>query len=211
MDQGREWAAQSAKTIGWCVANYRADLEISAQQLADRCAELGMPSLSRTVITKLENGRREVVSTAELQVLAMALAVPAILLLFPLGRADTVEVLPGRHVDPYAAMEWFTGDSRDPADPNAPPQGGTDSPIILWNEHIRWDGLIPVLRERAEGGHGPAERATERTNELDLAVAALRRVRAGMHTLGMRPPALHPVSAGLLGEKPAADLGGDLS
>jgi transcriptional regulator with XRE-family HTH domain len=217
MDQGRDWAASCAQTTGRCVADYRAELKISAQQLADRCQELGMPSLSRAVITKLENGRREAVSTAELQVLAMALGVPAVVLLFPLGRVETVEVLPGRHVDPYAAMEWFIGNSEDPADPNAMPQMNIDNPIILWNEALRCDGLLPVLQrelaaaqERARatafetvpaGAHDPIEDELGRlTQHVQMTKSALRRVRAGIRALGMTPPVLTPETARILGE-----------
>lgn len=82
---------------------------MSAQQLADRCAQLGFP-LHRSVIANLENGRRPTVSVAELLVLAEALGVPAARLLIPLDNGD-VETLPGRPVNPWTALRSFTGDN----------------------------------------------------------------------------------------------------
>lgn len=139
MDQ-HSWATESAARIGERVAYYRGRVKISAQELADRCAGLGMPSISRVVITKLENGRRETVSTAELQVLASALGVPPVLLLFPLGQQEQAEVLPGRFEDPLDAMAWFAGESLlgDPAPYHIVRQSGAHEPRgddELFREH----------------------------------------------------------------------------
>jgi transcriptional regulator with XRE-family HTH domain len=48
----------------------------SAQQLADACAEAGMPSLTRSTIAKLESGARKGVSAEEAAVLSEALGMP---------------------------------------------------------------------------------------------------------------------------------------
>lgn len=82
---------------------------MSAQQLADRCAALGFP-LGRSVIANFENGRRPTISVPELLVLAYALGVPPIALLFPVGREATVEPLPGRTAPTWDALRWFTGE-----------------------------------------------------------------------------------------------------
>jgi transcriptional regulator with XRE-family HTH domain len=81
---------------------------MSAQQLADRCAELGMP-IARSVLANLESGRRESVSAAEIMILAQALDVPPVLLMFPLGRVEAIEYLPGQQMPPWDAMMWFSG------------------------------------------------------------------------------------------------------
>jgi transcriptional regulator with XRE-family HTH domain len=212
------WEKRQTARIGSAVADFRTDLKITAQQLADRCAKLGMPSLSRAVITKLENGRREAVSTAELQVLAMALNVPAVLLLFPLGRVETVEVVPGRKVDPYGAIEWFIGNSEDPADPNAVPQLGQDSPLILWNGHLTSDGRLPVLSRELDELKAKARKAVtdeeaeqarkevaEMERYMDIDVRSLRNIRRIMEYEGLTPPPLQPESARLLGEEGGGD------
>lgn len=189
------------------MAFYRDQRKLSAQHLAGQCAELGMPSLSRVVITKLENGRREAVSTAELQVLAAALGVPPMLLLFPLGYAPAVEVLPGLHADPWAAIAWFSGSSEDPADLAAPPQLGTHSPIVLWNEHVRCEDEIARMDAYRASSRDPEDRTNPLVtpeifaSNIEVLTAALRRVRQIMREQGMTPPHLRPETARVLGEE----------
>jgi transcriptional regulator with XRE-family HTH domain len=91
------------------VRRYRQERHMSGQQLADRCAELGMP-IARAVLANLESGRRDSVSMAEILVLARALRVPPVLLVFPLGREETMEVLPDQWVTPWDALRWFSGE-----------------------------------------------------------------------------------------------------
>jgi transcriptional regulator with XRE-family HTH domain len=189
--------ATVAADIGQRVAAYRRERGLTAQQLADLC---GVPSITRVVIARLENGRREAVSTAELQVLAQALGVPAVLLLFPLGHADAVEVLPGREVAPWDAIEWFTGNSEDPAGASGRPQMGTRSPLVLWSEHRRYDGTIPVIQRRMEDERD--------ARELQTSVQALRRIREIMTDTGLTPPPLHPETARILAADPGTDARG---
>ena len=87
---------------------------MTAQGLADRCAELGHP-LDRSVIAKLEKGHRLTVTVADLVVLAKALDVPTPLLLYPLGAAETVEVLPGVFRATWDTVKWFTGSRAFPS------------------------------------------------------------------------------------------------
>lgn len=217
MDQERGWAARCAATIGSCVARYRAERKLSAQQLADTCSLLGMPSISRVVITKLENGRREAVSTAELAVLAMALDVAPVLLLFPLGHTETVEVLPGLDVDPYAAIQWFGGSTSDPARP-AVSQELAGGEIALWNEHLQDDGQLSIVMrtiadEQALIGSATTEEQAQYQREIverlfeytDTTVKALRRVRLNMRERGLILPQLHPETARLLGPEPGGE------
>jgi hypothetical protein len=64
-------------------------------------------------IANLESGRKRGLDVAELLVLAAALDVPPVTLLFPgLPDADT-EKLPGQTVSAVAAMLWFTGEYAD--------------------------------------------------------------------------------------------------
>lgn len=82
---------------------------MTAQALADRCAALGYP-LDRTVIAKLEKGLRQTVTVADLLVLAKALEVPPLALVFPVGYEGEVEVLPGRMEHPITALRWASGE-----------------------------------------------------------------------------------------------------
>jgi transcriptional regulator with XRE-family HTH domain len=197
------------------VAFYRDRRQLSAQQLADRCAGLGMASLSRVVITKLENGRREAVSTAELQVIARALGVPPLLLLFPVGLTEAVEVLPGVTADPWHAAQWFTGHTEDPSDPAAerPPEGRV---LWYWQQHDRYAATVRDAHERLRWALDSVEasqaafdatstevehrrelaRAEER--HLSTAVTALRGLRHTIAQAGLLPPPLAPGVASVL-------------
>lgn len=96
------------KSIAGEIRRYRKARGMSVQQLADECERLGWP-IKRTVLSNLESGYRETITVPELVVLARALAVPAIQLLYPLGIAPTVELLPGVELPTEDAARWFTG------------------------------------------------------------------------------------------------------
>ncbi len=81
---------------------------MTVQALADRCAELGLP-LARLTITKLESGRRQAVTPAEVMVLAVALEVSPIELILPVGLSENAEVLPGIKIRSMDAVHWFAG------------------------------------------------------------------------------------------------------
>jgi hypothetical protein len=85
-------------------------------KFAERCAEIGGPPLSLASLTNIESGRpgadgerRRDITVDELFVLAEALGVSPLSLLFPedVGPAGMVEVLPGQTVTLSAAMNWF--------------------------------------------------------------------------------------------------------
>ena len=166
-----------ATDIGKRIAHHRRRARTSAEKLAERCAELGMPSLSRIVITKLENGRRPVVSVAELMILAQALDIPPILLLFPIGHSDgDCEIAPGRKLPTWDAALWFMGQARLRVTPEgvSTEYAGPDDTIPLF---VRHDELV--------------ERWLLSAAELKADVLKdLRRHRARMRDHGLMPPDL---------------------
>jgi transcriptional regulator with XRE-family HTH domain len=103
------WTARLTQGIGRRVAAARREQHISARALAQRCADLGMPTLTRQVIAFIENGRRGSVSVAELLVLGAALEIPPMNLLFPVGRETEIEYLPGHMDTPWYAVRWAAG------------------------------------------------------------------------------------------------------
>lgn len=100
-----------ADRIGKAVARRRAKLGMTAVDLADRTRELGYP-ITRVAISKIENNARAgKLDISELSVLAAALRIPPILLVYPDVPNAEVEVLP--NVEPAAsdkAFRWFTGE-----------------------------------------------------------------------------------------------------
>jgi Predicted transcriptional regulators len=61
--------------IGKLIRSLRLDRGWSAQKLADECAKLGMPSLTRGTIAKIESGVRKSISIEEAKILADILEV----------------------------------------------------------------------------------------------------------------------------------------
>lgn len=196
VDQGRDWAAHLAAGIGKRVSHLRGLRKVSAQQLADRCAELGLPSLSRIVITKLENGRREAVSIAELLVLARALDTAPVLLAFPLGGQQETEVLPGQQLSTWDAVLWFSGQALLSETPHGldVSWANDDDVVPLYHRH---DQLVSEWED--EGRH-----ASERLTTADGAVIMtsadfqketatdIRLVRTLMRKNDLIPPPLPP-------------------
>ncbi|MBO0917504.1 helix-turn-helix domain-containing protein [Streptomyces laculatispora] len=103
-----DWSTRLALSIAAEVRRHRQAQGLSAQQLSDRCAAIGMP-IQRSVLANLESGRRTTVTVAEVLVLAHALGVPPGVLMFPVGHESQSESLPGGYMEPYAAVEWISG------------------------------------------------------------------------------------------------------
>lgn len=128
-------AARPEELVARAVRYYRHDrLHITAQQLADRTAELGS-GLSRQAISKIETGTRGV-AVDELFTLAKALGVPPVQLLFPVEAGGDVEVIPGRAVDAWSALHWFTGEAPMPGDDPVTWETGAAA-VVLRHKHDR--------------------------------------------------------------------------
>jgi transcriptional regulator with XRE-family HTH domain len=171
-------------------------MRLSAQQVADRCAGLGIPGLTRQVLARLEHGRRESVSTAELAVIAAALETAPVLLLYPIGTAETAEYLPDKTAAPWDAARWW-GDEAD-LGPRGDIKGASRrSAAMLFRDHLQVLAELPP--DVTETGYARARRhqfgaqeqeAAERV--MMLTIVALREIREGIRDLGLEPPALPP-------------------
>ena len=177
---------------------------MSAQDLADRCALLGMP-IHRSVLANLENGRRPSVSVAELLVLATALEVPPILLALPLGHEDEIEILPGVAVNTWDAGRWWAGYrvARYVGDAGAAalfPDGDDEAALLYGHAH---DEILYRLRtmhaglERATvamsellGAEGSTSMLSQMTKSISDMIGKLRELRVSMRESGLTPPPL---------------------
>lgn len=100
-------------TIAGEIRRHRLAAGVSAQQLSDACARHGAV-IPRTVISNIENGRRTNISVSELLILARALGVPPVALIFPVGYVSEVEFLPEKESAPLEAVDWFAGEGLPP-------------------------------------------------------------------------------------------------
>jgi len=193
VNQDEDWARHVAVDTGRRIAAARSRQGLSAQQLADRCAALGLPALSRIVIARLENGRRDSVSTAEVLVLAAALEVPPADLMFPLGERERAEVLPGFTAPVEAAGRWLTGELILTVEDGSPagfrwPAPGEESTLTLLKMH---SALV-----RHWTGNELAEQSKAAIPD------SLRLARAELRRRGMILPPLPAALASALREDP---------
>lgn len=101
-----DWAEGLASRVAREIAKRRETR--SAQWLSDRTRELGC-RVSRSVITDLENGRRKYVAVHELIMLAEALSVAPLDLLYGNDNGAVVEFIPGDDVMKLVAIQRFSG------------------------------------------------------------------------------------------------------
>lgn len=177
------------------IVRYRKRRDMTREQLAARCAELGYPALTGPALANIETGRRSAdgrrrrdISIDELIAMAKALQVPPLLLLFPVGLVDTVDLLPGTPVDTWDAALWFTGEAyigEDVASHWA-------VPLYLRRQHDRLLGAyIEALTDQrlfsppADDPYNKRRRA-----KGEAALRRLRDVRAEMRRHGLTPPKL---------------------
>ncbi len=103
----------------------------SAQELAQRCAALGMPALDRSTIANIESGRRQRVGVDELLVLALALGVAPVHLLVPLTE-QWYAATPDRVTGTSRVREWVRGNyPMHGADVNDPAARSADREMYL--------------------------------------------------------------------------------
>jgi transcriptional regulator with XRE-family HTH domain len=180
---GPDYATRLALSIAAEVRRHRLAKGLSAQQLAERCDRIGMP-IKRSVIANLESGRRTTVTVAEVLVLAQALEVPPAVLLFPVGYATEVEVLPEAVIEPLEAIGWVAGTV---AISEGEVESATESPLSLARRHQDYVALLlrsMAMRERAlENVEGIPERYRQGEVDMQKAQSEYRRLQEQLVTL----------------------------
>jgi transcriptional regulator with XRE-family HTH domain len=202
------WSGRVTQDIGKQLKHWRRELDMTAQELSDATEVLGQ-RVPRSVITNIENDRRDYVSVAELLLLAGALSVPPILLIAPIGREHEVEPLPDVSLSPWRTRGWFMGAL-------APRYEGFD--LEAWNETSiaikLYDKHRLLVRSYQEAVHRlqeldgdhmeiypgrewPQDKLDERRRFRSLMhrqiigfLEQIRRHREDMQSLGIVPPEL---------------------
>jgi transcriptional regulator with XRE-family HTH domain len=127
-----QWSAAFTSRIAQGVRESRRAAGLTMAEVAQGCADRGVPEFTEHSLKNLESGRKTSVTVAEVVVLADILGVPPVTLLFPLGSSATVEVLPGREASTWDAIAWFTGET--PLDGPAP-EGSSRDVLDVFRQH----------------------------------------------------------------------------
>ena len=194
-DDVPEWASQVMATVAAEVRRRRKERGMTAQELADACAEIGY-RIPRNVIANMESGRRAALPLIEVMVLAEALNTHPILLIYPLGHKDEVQRLPLQDpIDTWDAMRWFSGEE---------PAFTLDSGVLRqFREHNHHEAAasdalygIAECQWKAAEATNPGERElalraeSRHAKRLRPAVLRLRHARARIRNYGRTPPVL---------------------
>ncbi|MFF3276923.1 helix-turn-helix domain-containing protein [Streptomyces chrestomyceticus] len=109
-DDVPEWVDRVKANVAGEVRRRRKEKGWSAQDLADRCEQLGHP-IPRNVIANMESGRRANLPLVDVMVLATALRTYPVCLIFPVGYVDRTQELPFQDLVPtWDALRRFTGE-----------------------------------------------------------------------------------------------------
>ncbi|MDI3402598.1 helix-turn-helix domain-containing protein [Streptomyces cavernicola] len=107
-----EWVDRIKANVAGEVRRRRREMGWSAQDLADRCEELGHP-IPRNVIANMESGRRANLPLVDVMVLAAALETYPVCLIFPVGYVKKTQELPFQELVPtWDALRRFTGEEQ---------------------------------------------------------------------------------------------------
>lgn len=200
------WARTTTSRVATEVKKLRA--ERTTQWLSNRTGRLGH-RISRSRISDLERGDRGgPLGVAELIVLAKALDVPPLLLLYPRQSGGEVEVMPEMKTSSWAASQWFSGrfregfadsEQRSSLDRSTYEDGA--SLLRLGDQEVELLRLLEeLLSVRVQ-----TDALMENMRQRDDATARLREVRRQIDKLGGQP---FPWPAGVVDAEVIAGLVG---
>ncbi|EKX62611.1 helix-turn-helix domain-containing protein [Streptomyces ipomoeae] len=196
-DDFPEWADRIKANVASEVRRRRKEMGWSAQDLADRCEQLGHP-IPRNVIANMESGRRANLPLVDVMVLAAALETYPVCLIFPVGYVEETQELPFQHLIPtWDALRHFTGEEEVPMyDAGLVPDFERHASLVQTalaaleeEEQARFAAKTATSRAQQE----EAER--KRTKYADQAISAkysLRHLRRELREEGATPPRLPP-------------------
>ncbi|MGI1849925.1 helix-turn-helix domain-containing protein [Rhodococcus ruber] len=194
-EDAKRWQVELAGRIGAAVAQWRKKRGLTAVELSEKTASLGYP-VSRIAISKIEQGKRAgKMDLSELLVLARALAVPPVLLIYPDLKDGPVEVIPGQTISSFYALRWFTGEGvPNPYEDPPIPAPGISNPTAAMIENrefnrtadrielarVHWQQLwhLEVVQHqaaKAEPGSQEARKLAEVTEGYRESIARLER------------------------------------
>lgn len=164
-----DWSAELTRSIAVQVRLKRKALGWSAQALANRCDAAGFP-IPRSTIAKLESGRRDSISIAELMILARALGVAPIDLICPPETRGRVWITPVELLRSLDARLWWRGGSD--IDPSLIEQARQTAALL--------SGLVSILQSRDLPGTQPTARTRAAAPDETIEQKVARLVHEGV-------------------------------
>jgi transcriptional regulator with XRE-family HTH domain len=176
------WEMELSKRVGVAVNAARTARGLSARQLADRTKELGYP-IARATISTIENnleGKR--ITVAAVMVLALALGVAPVQLLYPELPDGPVRLWPNaptEHASITAAL-WFSGETSAAELPGTsgllPPQDLGRIGLARYLQQLRWQirHMTRIALTTSTSDPGRTGASTEQAqHRIDAAAAEL--------------------------------------
>ncbi|MDF3140325.1 MULTISPECIES: helix-turn-helix transcriptional regulator [unclassified Streptomyces] len=209
-DDVPEWADRVKANVAGEVRRRRKEMGWSAQELADRCEQLGHP-IPRNVIANMESGRRANLPLVDVMVLAAALETYPVCLVFPVGYVEETQELPFQHLVPtWDALRRFTGEED---------VFGYDAGLVPdFEAHASLVSTALAALEEEERARFAAKTATSRAQQeeaerqrakyADQAISAkysLRHLRRDLREEGAIPPDLPPALGDVDAPEPDTD------
>ncbi|NEA56639.1 helix-turn-helix transcriptional regulator [Streptomyces sp. SID13666] len=193
------WPAAFTARVAQQMREARRTAGLTMAEVAQGCTDRGLESTEQS-IKNLESGRKASMTIADFVVLADVLGVPPVSLLFPLGTAATVEVLPGREMPTWDALAWFAGET--PME--QPAAEGTARDLLdVFRNHGDLVAAAMASTNLAKDRRRTASTTLDRARRVTLLERAagyeehafedcqeLRVFRARMNERGLVPPAL---------------------
>jgi transcriptional regulator with XRE-family HTH domain len=194
-------ARRPSQVIATQLPGWRDFRRLSAQQLADRIADLG-GELTRVAITRIETGKRGI-SLDEALLLAAALNVPPPLLFFPVKTGDHVRITSISEIHPDLALRWLSGEgplavtdrrAMNLAEWSEAKWSEAALPLRMYDAHREEQRNVHIAESqirRAQFAKDPKGERTARYRFADQ-LRKLADVRRDMREDGMTPPKLPP-------------------
>lgn len=162
------WADRLTEQIGQNIKRRRESLSLSAEQVSTAATAMGL-NISRQMITNLETGRRASLSVAELAVIAEALQVEPVALLYPPTELTRkVEYLPGQEATAVEAYIKFCALSPLHRDQLQGERSDQASAYQLFIEALNNDAEIEELEREIE-----RTRSGDKREVLEMKMKAL--------------------------------------
>lgn len=192
MEHHEEWSEAWTTRIAEAINSQRQALGLSAQDISDRCTALGYP-ITRPAVSRIYTGKKKFISVQEVIVLAEALELPPLLLLFPLARAgEPIDYLPGIEKELFIALRRFTGESWG-ADQQIPATLGIngeqhgDSDLRILRFLVRLELNAVEIQAREVNGWDSDEEKQVDLDRFDRTIRRAIRLRDDLELEGIRP------------------------